>query len=240
MLNIIKKFDAGTIRALAIATVPLLVLIASLFGVDELMFEENVNLWVDRAAAIAAALAVAWAAWERLFKPTPPLTETAAKLTEERLVQEGKTVVDSSGNAIAGLQLRNERGHAKAAFLALLSAVALGATACGTLFPSLKSFDDRAAGAYTLVSSVADSANALLDVRQRELNQMEPSTAREEKLETIRRDFTNVHEQLERARTAIDVARSLQDIDFKSAENRLDSAVKILKALQEYLEKEGA
>lgn len=83
MLSIINKLDSGTIKGLIAATVPLLGLIATLFGVDKAVFDAAADKWVQILLAFLAAGGVAWAAWARLFQPTPPLTETALMKTDQ-------------------------------------------------------------------------------------------------------------------------------------------------------------
>lgn len=95
MLEIIKKFDAATIKALAIATVPLLALIATLFGVDEAVFNAKADKVLQIVLALVTQGGIAWAVWSRLFKPTPPLTETAQQKTLD-MIADGKLEVTQS------------------------------------------------------------------------------------------------------------------------------------------------
>lgn len=81
MLDVIKKLDAATIKALAAATIPLLALIATLFGIDEKAFNMKADQVVQILLALVTLGGIAWAAWARLFKPTPPLTQTALDKT---------------------------------------------------------------------------------------------------------------------------------------------------------------
>ncbi len=85
MLAIINKLDSGTIRGLIAATLPLLGLIATLFGIDQAVFDAAADKWVQILLALLTAGGVAWAAWSRLFNPTPPLTETAAQKTADKI-----------------------------------------------------------------------------------------------------------------------------------------------------------
>ena len=89
MLEIINKFDSGTIKALLVATIPLLALIATMFGIDQAVFDAQASIWTERILAFVTAGGIAWAAWSRLFNPTPPLTETA-KLKTAQMVDSGK------------------------------------------------------------------------------------------------------------------------------------------------------
>lgn len=85
LLDVIKKLDSATFKALMLATAPLLVAIAALFGVDEAVFKSQIESWVEKLALILTLAGVAWATWARLFQPTPPLTETARVRTLEAL-----------------------------------------------------------------------------------------------------------------------------------------------------------
>lgn len=89
MLDVIKKLDAATIKALAAATIPLLALIATLFGMDEKAFNIKADQVVQILLAFVTLGGIAWAAWARLFKPTPPLTQTALDKTRE-LIDKGE------------------------------------------------------------------------------------------------------------------------------------------------------
>jgi len=88
MLEIMKKLDSGTIRGLIVATIPLLVIIASLFGVDESVFQAKLEGWGEKIVAIVALGGVAYAAYARVFNPTPPISETAARKTEALIAQQ--------------------------------------------------------------------------------------------------------------------------------------------------------
>lgn len=89
MLEAIKKLDSLTIRGLIVATIPLLVLIASFFGIDEAVFQTQLEGIGEKIVALVSLAGVAYAAYARLFKPTPPLTETAKTATAQ-MVADGK------------------------------------------------------------------------------------------------------------------------------------------------------
>lgn len=89
MLDVIKKLDSATIKALAVATVPLLALIGTFLGVDEAVFKAKAEVVVQGLLAFVTLGGIAWAAWARLFKPNPPLTEAAVDKTIE-MIQDGK------------------------------------------------------------------------------------------------------------------------------------------------------
>lgn len=116
MLEVIKKLDSATIKALIVATVPLLALIASFFGVDQAVFDREASIWTERLLALATAGGIAWAAWARLFKPTPPLTETAAQKTAD-MVAKGE-LRQVTGNSVQG-------GFIQTLMLAILLAVSV-------------------------------------------------------------------------------------------------------------------
>jgi hypothetical protein len=94
VLNVINKLDSDTIRALIIATVPLLGLIAVMFGIDQAVFDAKAGEWTTRIMAFVTLGGVAWAAWSRIFKPTPPLSETA-KLETVMMVADKRLSVTS-------------------------------------------------------------------------------------------------------------------------------------------------
>jgi hypothetical protein len=103
MLEVIKKLDSATIRGLIVATIPLLVLIASFFGVDEALFQAKLEGIGEKLVALVSLLGVAWAAYARIFQPTPPLSQTAQIKTAQMLA-EGKIaeVAPPAANAQKG------------------------------------------------------------------------------------------------------------------------------------------
>lgn len=228
MLEIIKKLDSGTIRGLIVATIPLLVLIASFFGIDEAVFQARLEGWGEKLVALVSLFGVAWAAYARVFKPTPPLTETAAKLTQERLVKE-----DAS----------RQGGYAGVGLLGLILALSLALGAmfvlpgCASLgLPTAKTFNERLAAGYTTVTAVREATGVWLDGKVRAAR-AEPDQSRQDALiAAAKADAQNVQDQADRAREGLDVARSLRGLDLGAAEERLASTLRILEALQTYLE----
>lgn len=138
MLEVIKKLDSATIRGLIVATIPLLVLIASFFGVDEALFQAKLEGLGEKLVALVSLAGVAWAAYARLFKPTPPLTETAKAKTAEMVAQE-KLNVDS-----APITSNKQGGFVRALMLGVLLAigvVSMSLSACTYTQQAVKNAD---------------------------------------------------------------------------------------------------
>lgn len=219
MLKVIGMLDAGTVRGLIVATVPLLVLIASFFGVDEAVFKANLEGWGEKAVALVSLAGVAWAAYARVFKPTPPVTETAAKATQERLQKEG--------------------GFAKAGMLAVLlglSGALVAVAGCQALgLEPANTFNKRLASGYTTVTAISQATGIWLD-GQVQAAQAEPPDRRQALLAALRKDAQNILDTARQAKDGLDVAASLRGVDLKAAELRLASTLRILQSLQSYLE----
>lgn len=227
----IKKLDAGTVRGLIVATVPLLVLIGSLFGLDEAMFQARLEGWGEKVVALVSLGGIAWAAWARLFKPTPPLTETAAKATAERLSKERVALEGTSPQG--GTDIR-------APVLAVLLALSVALAAlpgCQLLgVGKVETFNQRLAAGYTSVTAIREVASTWLDAQVRYAQAEQDPALRQALLSAIRRDAQNIQDQADKAREALDVAGTLKGLDLKNAEARLTSALAILEALQRYVE----
>ena len=222
MLEIIKKLDSGTVRGLIVATIPLIVLIASFFGVDEALFSTQLEGIGEKVVALVSLAGVAWAAYARVFKPTPPLTETAAKLTQERLVKEEAT----RQGGYAGVGLLGLTAALSVALIALAGCAQLGLQTSGT-------FNDRLAGGYSLVTAVSDGAGIMLDSKVRAA---EGKPDRDALVAAAKADAQSLLDQARTAKDALDSARALRGLDFKAAEQRLASTLLVLEALQRYLE----
>lgn len=228
MLDVIKKLDSGTVRGLIVATIPLLVLIASFFGVDEALFQAKLEGLGEKLVALVSLGGVAWAAYARLLKPTPPLTETAAKATQEMVAAQEKA---------------KQGGFVRAGMLALILALSVALPAmvalpgCSTLgLPTAQSWNERLSAGYTTVTAVREATGVWLDGKVRAA-QAEPDLAkREALLAAAKADAQNVQAQADKAREGLDIARSLKGIDLEAAEERLASTLRILEALQTYLE----
>lgn len=107
MLEVIKKLDSGTIKGLIVVTIPVLVVLGSMFGLDEAVFRSQLETWAEKLLLVVTLGGAAFAAYARLFKPTPPLTETAKQATQAAIA-EGKlqtTTGDSVKSAQGGFSL---------------------------------------------------------------------------------------------------------------------------------------
>lgn len=69
----IAWYDAGTMRALLVAAVGLIGIIASLFGVDEALFSAKSAKIVDALSTLITLGGVVWASIARARQPTPPI-----------------------------------------------------------------------------------------------------------------------------------------------------------------------
>lgn len=153
MLDIMKKLDSATIRGLIVATIPLIVMIASLFGADEALFKTKLEGLTEKIVAIISLGGIVWAAYARLFKPTPPLTNTAARATEQLLNKQG-------GYARFGMLMS----------LVLIALAVAGCTGTRAAYKQAVSVEDRAfvvAEHYAaLVKEAADLAGKPTTSRQ--------------------------------------------------------------------------
>lgn len=83
MLEKIALLDSHVIRALLIAIVGVIGMALSLFGVDDKLFSSKAEGFVDAVMLLVTAGGVVYAAYARITKPTPPITEKAVKRTED-------------------------------------------------------------------------------------------------------------------------------------------------------------
>lgn len=227
MLEIIKKLDSGTIRGLIVATIPLLVLIASFFGVDEALFQTRLEGIGEKIVALVSLFGVAWAAYARVFKPTPPLTETAAKATQEKLVKE--ETARSSQGGFASLKM-------VCALNLAVWTVAL-VTACGSLgLQTGGGFNDRLAGGYSTVTALYEVISIRIDTQLKEANEELDRDVRSDKIAAIKADAQNLKDQVTSVKEGLDVVKRLKGVNFQDAEARLASTLIILEALQKYVE----
>lgn len=87
-LTAIPWWDAGTMRALLVAAVGLIGVIAGLFGVDEALFSAKAAKFVDALSTLIAVAGVVWAGYARTRKPTPPVTLTQAGADQHNAVNQ--------------------------------------------------------------------------------------------------------------------------------------------------------
>lgn len=138
-------------------------------------------------------------------------------------------------NAEAAQEKNSQAGFARAGALGLLLGAALTVAACGVLLPAAKTWNERLASGYSSVTAVREATSSWVDAKVREAQSL-PEAERTPFLAAVRRDAENVQRQADEARTGLDIARSLHGIDVKTAEARLVSTLRILEALQSYLE----
>jgi hypothetical protein len=96
MLEKISKLDSAVLRALLVAFVGLVGAILRAFGVGSEMFDKSAMELVDQVMLFITACAVLYAAYARISKPNPPLSDRAVTETQ-RLVDEGKLTPTSGG-----------------------------------------------------------------------------------------------------------------------------------------------
>jgi len=133
-----------------------------------------------------------------------------------------------------------EGGYIRAPMLALILALSVALAAlpgCAQLgFQTSGGFNDRLAAGYSLVAAISEGAGIVLDSKVRAA-QNEPDPERRRALiAAARADAQNLKDQAQAAKEALDVARSLRGVNFEAAEERLVSTLRVLEALQRYLE----
>lgn len=146
---------------------------------------------------------------------------------------------------IATAMAAKQGGKARPGILALMAALTailvMTFQGCALLgVPSPEGFNERLAAGYSSVTSVRDSALTVLQGRLRAIEGNADLTdlERSEKATAARQDAQNLQDQADSARAALDAARSLQGISFDAAEERLASTLRIIQALQQYLEEQ--
>lgn len=86
MLNKMAFLDAGVIRGVLSAAIPVVVLILkAMFGLDEDKLTADLSRLVDSIMSLWIAISLAYIAYSRAAYPTPPITETAVKKTAEKI-----------------------------------------------------------------------------------------------------------------------------------------------------------
>jgi hypothetical protein len=97
MLEKIFLLESGVIRGLLVALVGLAGVIASMFGIDQALFNAKASQLVDALNVVLVAGGVFYAGWARATKPNPPITDGAVAKTAVRIGVEGS--VDQGGYA---------------------------------------------------------------------------------------------------------------------------------------------
>lgn len=86
MLEKIAKLDAAVIRGVLVTAVPVLAMILNLiFGIDESLFSERAGKMIEAIMTLWTAIGLAYIAYARITKPTPPLSDTAIIATEQMI-----------------------------------------------------------------------------------------------------------------------------------------------------------
>lgn len=213
----------------AIVRQQVVMILVGLAGVLKLTTDIDIDATVTALFAAVAAVVPVWTLITRLTKPHPPLTDGAA-LKEDAVQKQLTAQASRQGGFVRGAMI--------GVLLAFGSITALSVTlaGCETIgVPAAKTFNERLAVGYVGVTSVRESA---LVYFQAELAQAAalPAEERAAREQVLRKDAENVQQQADNAREALDIARTLKELDLRSAEARLTSAIQILEALQAYLE----
>ena len=96
MLEKIAKLDAAVIRGVLVTAVPVLAMLLNLiFGVDDKLFSEKAAGFIEAVMTLWTAIGLAYIAYARITKPTPPISDTAIIATEQ-MIQSGKLSVTPS------------------------------------------------------------------------------------------------------------------------------------------------
>jgi hypothetical protein len=112
MLDKYPWLKVDTIRALMVVTIPVIVSIVALFGLDPVTVAEWLQGWQGKLLVVVEAIGVAWALYARTFKPTPPITDAA---------------VNKTAQVVAKQEAAKQKGFIRAAMLGLLLVVAVPA-----------------------------------------------------------------------------------------------------------------
>jgi hypothetical protein len=78
-------------RALLVAAVGLIGVIASLFGVDETLFSAKATKVVDALSTLLTLSGLVWAGYARARQPTPPITLTRSRAEEHNATTSPET-----------------------------------------------------------------------------------------------------------------------------------------------------
>lgn len=213
----------------AIVRQQVIMIVVGLAGVLKLATDIDIDATVTAVFAGIAAVMPVWTMITRLTKAHPPLTDAAA--LREDAVQKELTA------KAAGRQGGFVRAGMLGVLLALGSITVLSVTTagCETIgVPAAKTFNERLAVGYVSVTAVRDSATTYFSAELAAAAAL-PDEQRAAREQAIRKDAENVQAQADNAREALDIARTLKDLDVRSAETRLTAAIQILEALQTYL-----
>lgn len=222
----------------AIVRQQIVMILVGLVGVFKISTDVDIDATVTAVLAGIAAVVPVFTLVARLIKANPPLTDTAA--ANEVRVQE-ELVAAKATEVPAGPS--NEAGFVRASMLALLFTFGVVATVvitpgCAAIgVPQPKTFDQKLAYGYASVASTRDAATVYFRGELASAAALPDAEQRRVKEAAIKKDAINVQEQADNARDALDIARSMKDLDMQSADARLASALQILVALQQYLEK---
>lgn len=218
----------------AIVRQQIVMILVGLVGMFKITTDVDIDATVGAILAGVAALVPVWTLATRLLKANPPITDTA--VANEVRVQNELAVSKEEPPHVGG-----EAGFIRVSMLGLLLAfgavtavaVAPGCAVIGV--PQPKTFNEKLAVGYVSVSGVRDAATAYFTAELREAAAMPDAEARRLREQAIKKDAMNVQEQADNAREALDIARTMKDLNLKDAEARLASAVQIITALQTYL-----
>lgn len=96
MLEKIAKLDAAVIRGVMVTAIPVLAMLLNIIlGIDEKLFSERAGQFIESLMALWAAVGLAYIAYARITKPTPPLSDTAMIATEQ-MIKSGELSVTLS------------------------------------------------------------------------------------------------------------------------------------------------
>jgi hypothetical protein len=136
------------------------------------------------------------------------------------------------------------RGHATATGLTMALTMALlvalmGVQGCQALgVPAAQTFEERLAAGFTTVAGIREGAQIMLNSKAERARAITDESRRNAALLSAADDAENLQEQADNLRKGLDIARTLKDVDFKSAESRLTATVTALQALDKYLKEQ--